>query len=80
MATATTAEETFVTSETNAELLPIVLRVIHNIQGQYYGKLLTLLCDSGATSTSINKKVLPPGIQGYTVPGVTNQTLAGTFT
>ena len=50
-ATATTAEEPFVTLETNAELMPIVIGVIRNIQGQYYGKSLTLLCDSGATST-----------------------------
>ena len=76
----TTMDDTFVTSSLNAELLPIVLGVIGKIQGQRFAKSLTLLFDTGATSTWINKKVLPSGIQGYTVPAVTNSTLAGTFT
>ena len=62
-ATMTTMDDTFVTSSLKAELLPIVLGVIGKIQGQRFAKSLTLLFDTGATSTWINKKVLPSGIQ-----------------
>ena len=41
---------------------------------------LLCLLDSGATGCWICQKRLPPSIHGKTVPKVTNQTLAGTFT
>ena len=50
------------------------------IQGQEFRTPLTCLLDSGATSSWLNAKKLPPGIKGYTVDKVTNSTLAGTFT
>ena len=49
------------------------------IQGTHFGTPLTLLLDSGFTTTWINKRCLPKGIEGYTVDKVTGSTLAGTF-
>ena len=40
---------------------------------------MVMLLDSGSTTTWINKKSLPPGIQGHTVEPITGSTLAGTF-
>ena len=61
-------------------MLPIALAVIGRIQGQSFTKSLTVLLDSGSTTSWVSKKCLPVGIQGYTVPTVTGATLAGTFT
>ena len=59
--------------------LPMSFCVAGRIQGQNFRKPLVALFDSGSTSTWINKKSLPKGIQGYTVANVTGTTLAGTF-
>ena len=42
-------------------------------------KPMLCLLDSGTTSCWINCNPIPKGAQGITVSGVTNQTLAGTF-
>ena len=68
------------TSETKTELLPIALAVIGSLQGQTVAKSLVVLLDSGSKTTWINKKSMPKGIHGYTIPAVTSTTLAGTFT
>lgn len=61
------------------DLLPLSFGVAKKIQGVRFGTPLTLLLDSGSTTTWISKKCLPPGIQGQTVNKVTGSTLAGDF-
>ena len=53
--------------------------MLGKVQGQKFARSLVVLLDSGSTATWINKKCLPVGIQGYSVPQVTGSTLAGTF-
>ena len=65
----------------NPELLPIAMAIIGMIQGQRFARSLIVLLDSGSTTSWINKKCLPKGIQGYTLDEpITGTTLAGTFT
>ena len=44
-----------------------------------FGSPLTVLLDSGSTSTWINQHCLPHHIHGRTVPTIMGSTLAGTF-
>ena len=61
------------------ELLPLTIGLAEQIQGQVFRKPMVLLLDSGSTTTWINKKALPRGIQGETVDKITGSTLGGTF-
>ena len=44
-----------------------------------FGSPLTVLLDSGSTSTWINHRCLPNDIHGRTVSTITGSTMAGTF-
>ena len=66
-------------SEPKPDLLPLSFGVAKQVQGTFFGRPLTLLLDSGSTTTWCNKKCLPKGVQGYSVDKVTGSTLAGTF-
>lgn len=55
--------------------------IISLIQGaKSSGRPFLVLFDSGSTSTWINCKALPSGINGKQVPKLTGNTMAGTFT
>ena len=65
--------------EQDNDRLPMSFVIVKKVQNGVVSKPLTCLFDSGAKSAWINKKSVPPGIQGQTVPGITSKTLAGTF-
>ena len=70
---------TVINDSPNIDLLPLSFDISKQIQGTHFGTPLTLLLNSGSTTTWINTCCLPNGIQGYTVDEVTGSTLTGTF-
>ena len=65
--------------KSDVDLLPLSFGIARQIQGTAFGRPLLLLLDSGLTTSWMNKRAMPKGIQGYTVPKNTGSTLAGTF-
>ena len=64
----------------NQEFIPMVLLLSTTIQQvEFSGQPLLSLLDSGATSSWIAKRKLPKGVVINTVPTVSNQTMARTF-
>ena len=49
------------------------------VQNQSFGRPLSCLLDSGATTSWIKCSCLPTGTNGETIAEVTNQTMAGFF-
>jgi hypothetical protein len=81
-ATADVTVDSYVSTSASAktELLPIALAIMGRLQGQAVAKSMVVLLDSGSKTSWINKKTMPPGLHGYTMPAVTSMMLAGTFT
>ena len=67
-------------TKTNQKFIPMVLLLSTTIQQVgFSSKPLLCLLDSGATSTWIARRRLPKDVVINTVPMVSNQTMAGTF-
>jgi len=61
------------------DCVPITFILCETIQGVTFKKPVVALLDSGSTTSWINAKSLPNGIQGRTVTPITGATMAGTF-
>ena len=67
-------------TKTNQEFIPMVLLLSTMIpQVGFSSQPLLCLLDSGATSSGIARRKLLKGVVIDTVPTVSNQTMAGTF-
>ena len=65
--------------KTDVDLLPLTFVSLGRIQGNEFDRPLIALLDSGSTKTWFNKKSMPEGVQGISVPSETGTTLAGSF-
>ena len=68
-----------VDDSSKVDLLPLSFGISKQIQGTHFGTPLTLLLDSGSTTSWMNKQCLSKGIQPHTVDEVTGSALTGTF-
>ena len=73
------SDDTSVGDKVAPDLLPMSFCVAGRVQGQTFRRPLIALLDSGSTTTWVNKKCLPNGIQGQTVEKIKGSTLAGEF-
>ena len=58
---------------------PYSTTLIKTVNSQPLDRPLLALFDTGSTKTWIKKSALPPNVNGYTLPTVSSQTMAGKF-
>ena len=60
-------------------MIPLSFVVPDSIQNVAFQRPLSVLFDSGSTTSWFNRASLPPGVHGTTVDPITGSTMAGTF-
>ena len=66
-------------SKHNKNLIPMVLLLMHTINGIITNRALVALCDSGSSRCMFNKRALPFGAAIFKTPKIKTTTTQGTY-